>query len=89
MKHFQLTQEILDSWRRCMEGGILSTLASSMFCLEGGALEVKQKENELLLSIFVDSTKNIDSLITVQHCFLLISPNRILLKKKREKFKKG
>lgn len=82
MKHLQPIPEILSSWRLCIERGVLSTLTSSTLCLEESALEAKQKENKSLLSIFNDSTEKIDRWIKVRHCFLLISPEEILIKKK-------
>jgi transcriptional regulator of acetoin/glycerol metabolism len=87
MKHLQPIQEILSSWRICIERGVLSKLTSSTLCLEESALETKQKENKFLLSIFNDSTERIDRWIKVQHCFLLISPEEILLKKNWKRFK--
>lgn len=90
MNHMQTATEILDSWRRCMQRGGDNTLSSSLLCLEGSDLKTEQKENELLLSIFSDSTRRIDSYIKTRHCFLLINPKKILIKKnwKRSKTRK-
>jgi hypothetical protein len=72
-----------------MERGTESTLSSSLLCLEENALETEQKENELLLSIFSESTGRIAKYIRIRHCFLLINPEEILIKKNWQRRKTG
>lgn len=76
-------KQVLISWRRCIEKGISGN--DFLIPLEAGdkSLENKQQENSLLIDVFKKCLHKVDYFITGDYLFLLISPEGILLKKKR------
>ncbi len=77
MEALQSEREILLSWKRCMEKGLLST-RSPVLALRGNALQSTLNKYKLLVGVFEDCTQKINGLVTGS--FLLTDSEGILLK---------
>ncbi len=87
MNYTQFQKEILNSWKRCLEEGILKDITGASIYLEDNVLNDKKKNNALILDIFRDCVSKVNIFIKCDYCFLLTDVQRILLEK-REKSKK-
>ena len=83
MKNLQPMEEIMSSWRRCMEVGMLNKALTPNFYLNGEELQEALRRNTLLTSTFECLFDKIDELIEESnHLFLLVDDQGFLLKKK-------
>jgi transcriptional regulator of acetoin/glycerol metabolism len=80
MKQFFQMKEVLDSWRRCMEKGILRTATSPAIFIEN-ATRVDRIKN-VLLSVFEECLGKIKDFIANEYLFLLVDCDGVILKKK-------
>lgn len=81
MKHLYQTQEVLESWRRCIEKGVIRTATSPAICFEKNIEAAKIKKN-ILVPIFEECLEKIKNYINEEYLFLLVDCDGILLKKK-------
>ncbi len=88
MKQLQPEKEILMSWRRCMDKGVSIKATEPALIVQDELLELKQKENSLLIYIFNDCSSNINVSITNKHPIFLVNTEGILLKVFNEKLMK-
>jgi transcriptional regulator of acetoin/glycerol metabolism len=80
MKQLFQMKEVLDSWRRCMEKGILRTATSPAICLDNNARAARMKEN-VLLPIFEECLGKIRNFISNECLFLFVDCDGVILKK--------
>ncbi len=79
MKHLQFEKEVLASWRRCIEHGLVNTILYPVLYLEEDALNTKLQENNLIIRSFENAVESIRYLMKGDYFFLLVSSDGFLL----------
>ncbi len=83
-------REILSSWERCMERGMLSKDTIPAVNLKNDELESRLRENEKIISAFERSMETLKDLLVSKSCvFLLASRDGILLRKSSRRASKS
>jgi transcriptional regulator of acetoin/glycerol metabolism len=80
MRGLQTTEQILDSWKKCKKGGVMSTALFPIIQLEDEELEFRLSEKKTLISIFDNSLRDIKDLLKSSCHYILTDSTDILLK---------
>lgn len=79
MNKLQSTDEILNSWKRCMENEELKGISSPVLYIKKGRLNSILEENKIMISIFDSLSKEI--ITSIKEILLLTDSNGFLIKK--------
>ncbi len=78
----QPVEEILTSWRRCINSGLNNSATAASTYISNDALQTALSEGKLLISLFDEIWGELENLTVNKNLvFLLTSPEGVLLKK--------
>jgi transcriptional regulator of acetoin/glycerol metabolism len=87
MQHLQ-EKEVLASWKRCLEKGVSHTNILPTIRLNYTDFDIIREKNSMIISVFEDSIKAIETFLPMGYYFLLVNPSGIVLKKKEISLKR-
>lgn len=79
MKGLHVNKEILNSWRRCLDAGVVSAAACPDSCIEDSELEIKLRKNKMMVSVFKEVIKKLPIQVAKDHYFILTDHTGFLL----------
>ncbi len=78
----QPVEEILTSWRRCINSGLINSATAASTYIGEEALQTALSEGKPLISLFDEIWRELENLTVNKNLvFLLTSPEGVLLKK--------
>ncbi len=83
MKRLQCINEVLSSWKKCMEIGLPNTILFPVLCLNEKDKEELMERNSLLISVFEDCTDILKGMLPVESVFMLADSHGTILKKNK------
>ncbi len=82
MNRLQPVEEILNSWRRCINSGLVNSATAESTYIGEETLQTALSEAKPTISLFDEIWRELESLTVNKNLvFLLISPEGVLLKK--------
>ncbi len=83
MKHLQCINEVLSSWKKCMEIGLPNTILFPVLCLNQKDMEEVLVRNSLLISVFENCTNILKGMLPAESVFMLTDSHGTILKKNK------